>query len=96
MIGLLPAAAAVFVSGRAQPHPMGGRHHRRGAVLALGGLALAKTAAAGQATTAKGQEAVDAVWDAVAHDIRTALVIVLLPGWSRSWRDSRCRPTRVG
>ena len=50
------------------------------AVLALGGLALAKTAAAGQANTAKGQEAVDAVWDAVARDIRTALAVVLLAG----------------
>lgn len=50
------------------------------AILALGALALAKSAAAGQAQTEKGQAAVDAVWDVVARDIRMALALVLLLG----------------
>ena len=81
VIGLLCAAGAVFVSGRSSAalRWVGGTTAVT-AVLALGGLALAKTAAAGQANTAKGQEAVDAVWDAVARDIRTALALVLLAG----------------
>jgi len=50
------------------------------AILALGALALAKSAAAGQAQTERGQAAVDAVWDVVARDIRMALALVLLLG----------------
>jgi hypothetical protein len=50
------------------------------AILALGALALAKSVAAGQAQTEKGQAAVDAVWDVVARDIRMALALVLLLG----------------
>jgi len=50
------------------------------AILALGALALAKNAAAGQARTQKGQDAVDAVWDVVARDIRMGLAGVLLLG----------------
>ena len=50
------------------------------AIVTLGALALAKNAAAGQANTQKGQDAVDAVWDVVARDIRMGLAAVLLLG----------------
>ena len=80
-IGVAAAVGAVLASDRRRGTTLlVGATIAGAAVLALGGLAVAKDAAAGQARTAKGQEAVDAVWDVVAHDIRTALAIVLLLG----------------
>jgi hypothetical protein len=80
-IGVAAAVGAVLASDRRRGTTLWvGATIAGAALLALGGLAVAKDAAAGQARTAKGQEAVDAVWDVVAHDIRAALAIVLLLG----------------
>jgi hypothetical protein len=80
-IGVLAAMGAVLVTERRRGAILGvGATVAAAALLALGGLALSKSVAAGEATTAKGQDAVDAVWDVVARDIRTALAIVLLAG----------------
>ena len=80
-IGLLSAAGAVLVTSRRYGAMLGvGATIAVASLLALGGLALSKTATAGQATTAKGQDAVDAVWDVVVRDIRAALALVLLGG----------------
>ena len=80
-IGAVAAVAAVLVSERRRGALLAvGATVAVAALLALGGLALAKSAAAGQASTAKGQDAVDAVWDVVARDIRSAVAVVLLAG----------------
>ena len=81
IIALLSTIGAMLVSGRRSTAIRWvGATTAAAAIVALGGLALAKSAAAGQASTAKGQDAVDSVWDAVAQDIRTALAVVLLAG----------------
>ncbi len=80
-IGAAAAVCAVLVSERRRRAIFWvGATVAGAAILALGALALAKSAAAGQAQTEKGQAAVDAVWDVVARDIRTALALVLLLG----------------
>ena len=80
-IGAAAAVCAVLVSDRRRRAIFWvGATVAGAAILALGALALAKSAAAGQAQTEKGQAAVDAVWDVVARDIRTALAFVLLLG----------------
>jgi len=80
-IGAAAAVCAVFVSDRRRSATFWvGATIAGVAVLALAALTLAKSAAAGQAQTEKGQAAVDAVWDVVARDIRTALALVLLLG----------------
>jgi hypothetical protein len=80
-IGAVAAVGAVLTSERRSSAILGvGATTAVAALAALGGLALAKAATAGQAATAKGQDAVDAVWDAVARDIRTGLAVVLLFG----------------
>jgi hypothetical protein len=81
VIGAMAAVGAVLVSERRSSGILGvGAVTAAAALIALGGLALGKAATAGQAATAKGQDAVDAVWDAVARDIRTGLAVVLLVG----------------
>ena len=80
-IGAAAAVCAVLVSDRRRRATFWvGATIAGAAILALGALALAKSAAAGQAQTEKGQAAVDAVWDVVARDIRMALALVLLLG----------------
>ncbi len=80
-IGLLAAGGAVLVAVRRRAAALAvGATTAVAALLALAGLALAKTAAAGEARTATGQEAVEAVWDAVARDVRTGVALVLLLG----------------
>jgi hypothetical protein len=80
-IGAAAAACAVFVSDRRRSTTFWvGATVAGAAILALAALSLAKSAAAGQARTQKGQDAVDAVWDVVARDIRMGLVLVLLLG----------------
>ena len=96
-VGLLAAAAAVAVSERRRGALLGlGATIAAAAALALGSLSLAKSAAAGQAGTAKGQEAVDAVWDVVARDIRAALAIVLIAGLVMVVAGLAVRPARNG
>jgi hypothetical protein len=80
-IAVAAALGAVLISERRPAALLGvGAAIAAAALLALGGLALAKIAAAGQASSATGQDAVDAVWDAAARDVRTALAAVLLGG----------------
>lgn len=80
-IAIAAAVGAVLVSDRRSSAILGvGATTAAAALIALGGLALAKVATAGQAATAKGQDAVDAVWDAGGRDIRTGLALVLLVG----------------
>jgi hypothetical protein len=80
-IGTAAAACAILVSERRRSAIFWvGATVAGAAIVTLGALALAKNAAAGQANTQKGQDAVDAVWDVVARDIRMGLAAVLLLG----------------
>jgi hypothetical protein len=80
-IGVAAAVGAVLVSDRRRAAILGvGATIAVLALLTLGGLALARSVAAGQAGTPKGQDAVGAVWDVIVRDIRTGLALVLLLG----------------
>jgi hypothetical protein len=80
-IGALAAVAAVLVAERRRGAILGvGATVAVVALLALGGLILAKSAAAARAGDSTSRDAVDAAWDVVARDVRTALTAVLLAG----------------
>jgi hypothetical protein len=80
-IGALAALGAVLVAQRRRAAIFGvGATVAVVALLALGSLILAKSAAAARADDPTSRDAVDAVWDVVARDVRTALTAVLLAG----------------
>jgi hypothetical protein len=80
-IGALAALGAVLVAQRRPAAIFGvGATVAVVALLALGSLILAKSAAAARAGDPASRDAVDAVWDVVARDVRTALTAVLLAG----------------
>jgi uncharacterized protein CbrC (UPF0167 family) len=81
VIGVLAAAGAVFVAERRRRAALWvGATIAVAALIALGGLALAKGVAASQAGTSTGQDAISAIVDVVAADIRQALVVLMLAG----------------
>jgi hypothetical protein len=80
-IGVLSAVGALLVAERRRRAILGvGATVAVVALLSLGGLILAKSAAAARAGSSTSRDAVDAAWDVVARDIRTALTAVLLAG----------------
>lgn len=80
-VGALAAIGAVVVAERRRRAILGvGATVAVVALTALGGLTLAKSAAAGRAGTPTSRDAAAAVWAVVAGDVRTALAAVLLAG----------------
>ena len=80
-IGALAAIGAVLVAERRRRAILGvGATVAVVALVALGGLMLAKSASAGRAGTSMSRDAVDAVWDVLARDIRSGLTVVFLAG----------------
>jgi hypothetical protein len=80
-IGAVAALGAVLVAGRRRRAIVGvGAAVATVALLALGGLVVAKSAATGRAGTPTSRDAVGAVWDVVAGDARSGLIALLLAG----------------
>ena len=81
IIGGLAAAGAVMMAERRRWAVFGvGVTVAVAALAALGGLALAKGVAVSQVDSSSGQDAISAVWEVVAFDVRQALVFVMLAG----------------
>lgn len=80
-VGALAAVGAVVVAERRRRAIVSlGATVAIVALLALGGLTLAKSATAGRSGSATSRDAVAAIWDVVAGDVRTTLTAVLLAG----------------
>jgi hypothetical protein len=81
VIGVLSAAGAVAVASRRRWAVFGvGVTIAAGALIALGGLALAKGGAVSQVDTGTGQDAISAVWDVLVVDVHQAMVLLMLVG----------------